>query len=160
MEKQKSKRRIGKSVLIREWAEELSKPTVYNNGVAACPFALPAFENREVKILVTDDLWLDVLQESSKFFNTGFKVTMIYDYEYGHDYERLEQDCMALNRFFTSAGIDIWLLAYLRQEAIVFIQRWSELENAAAKLEKLVYYTNYKPQDYERHILARRHRRK
>jgi len=64
-----------------------------------------------------------------------------------------------LNKFFTFAGIDIWLLAHLREHAIVFIQRWSELENAAAKLEKLGYYTNYDKEDYERHILARRERR-
>ena len=145
--------------MIQEWAEELSKPTVHNNGVAACPFALPAYQNREVKMLVTDDLWADVLSESSKFFRTGYKVTMIFDYDYDNDYDQLEEECMALNKFFTFAGIDIWLLAYLREHAVVFIQRWSELENAAAKLEKLGYYTNYDKEDYERHILARRERR-
>jgi len=158
LEEQKSRRRIGKGVLIREWAEELAKPTAHNNGVAACPFALPAYENREVKFIVSDDLWPDVLTESSRFFNTGYKVTMVFDYDYDYDYDQLEQECMALNRFFASAGIDIWLLSYLREHAIVFIQRWSELENAAAKLEKLGYYTNYDPQDYERHILGRRNR--
>ncbi len=159
LEKQKGYRRIGKSVLIRDWAEELSKPTAHTNGVAACPFALPAVENHEVKILVSDGLWTDVLHEAAKFFSTGYKVTMVFDYSYDYDYDKLEQECMALNRFFESAGIDIWLLAYLREHAIVFIQRWTELENAAAKLEKLGYYTNYDPQDYERHILARRNRR-
>ena len=159
LEEQKSRRRIGKSVLIRDWAEELSKPTAHTNGVAACPFALPAVENHEVKILVSDGLWTDVLHEAAKFFSTGYKVTMVFDYSYDYDYDKLEQECMALNRFFESAGIDIWLLAYLREHAIVFIQRWTELENAAAKLEKLGYYTNYDPQDYERHILARRNRR-
>jgi hypothetical protein len=159
LEKQKGYRRIGKSVLIRDWAEELSKPTAHTNGVAACPFALPAVKNHEVKILVSDGLWTDVLHEAAKFFSTGYKVTMVFDYSYDYDYDKLEQECMALNRFFESAGIDIWLLAYLREHAIVFIQRWTELENAAAKLEKLGYYTNYDPQDYERHILARRNRR-
>ena len=144
--------------MIREWAEELSRPTAHTNGVAACPFALPAVQNHEVKILVSDGLWSDVLHETSKFFNTGYKVTMVFDYDYDYDYGRLEEECMALNKFFASVGIDIWLLAYLREHAIVFIQRWSELENAAAKLEKLGYYTNYDPQDYERHILGRRNR--
>ena len=158
LEEQKSRRRIGKGILIREWAKELSQPTAHTNGVAACPFALPAVEKHEVKILVSDGLWTDVLHETSKFFNTGYKVTMVFDYDYDYDYDRLEEECMALNRFFASVGIDIWLLAYLREHAIVFIQRWSELENAAAKLEKLGYYTNYDPQDYERHILGRRNR--
>ena len=67
---------------------------------------------------------------------------------------------MALNNFFTLTDIDIWLLSFLREtEAVVFVQRWSELENAAAKLEKLGYYKNYEPDEYERHILARKNRR-
>jgi len=53
LEKQKGYRRIGKSVLIRDWAEELSKPTAHTNGVAACPFALTAGENNEVKLMVS-----------------------------------------------------------------------------------------------------------
>ena len=84
---------------------------------------------------------------------------MFFDYEYEQDYEHLEQECMALNRFFTSTDIDVWLLAYLKDQAIVFVQRWTELENAAAKLEKLGYYTNYDRDDYQNHILARRKRR-
>jgi len=85
---------------------------------------------------------------------------MFFDYGYDKSYQSLEDGCMALNNFFTLAGIDIWLLSFLREtEAVVFVQRWSELENAAAKLEKLGYYTNYEPDDYERHILARKNRR-
>ena len=45
-----------------------------------------------------------------------------------------------------------------KDEAIVFVQRWTELENAAAKL-KLGYYTNYDRDDYQNHILARRKRK-
>ena len=46
----------------------------------------------------------------------------------------------------------------MEEQAVVFVQRWSELENAAAKLEKLGYYKNYDPDDYKRHILTRRKR--
>lgn len=149
----------GKGFLIREWAEELAKPTDYNNGVAACPYALKALDKGEVKTIITHNLWPDVLQEVSTFHRSGNKVTMFFDYEYEEDYEHLEKECMALNKFFIEADIDIWLLAYLKEEAIVFVQKWSELENAAAKLEKLGYYTNYDREDYDRHILARRKRR-
>ena len=145
--------------MIREWAEELAKPTDYNNGVAACPYALKALDKGEVKTIITHNLWPDVLQEVSRFHRSGNKVTMFFDYEYEQDYEHLEQECMALNRFFIAADIDVWLLAYLTDEAIVFVQRWTELENAAAKLEKLGYYTNYDRDDYQNHILARRKRR-
>lgn len=145
--------------MIREWAEELAKPTDYNNGVAACPYALKALDKGEVKTIITHNLWPDVLQEVSTFHRSGNKVTMFFDYEYEEDYEHLEKECMALNKFFIEADIDIWLLAYLKEEAIVFVQKWSELENAAAKLEKLGYYTNYDRDDYDRHILARRKRR-
>ena len=83
---------------------------------------------------------------------------MFFDYEYADDYATLEEECMALNRFFSESKLDLWLLSYMGEEAVVFVQRWSELENAAAKLEKLGYYKNYNPDDYKRHILMRRKR--
>ena len=88
--------------MIREWAEELAKPTDYNNGVAACPYALKALDKGEVKTIITHNLWPDVLQEVSRFHRSGNKVTMFFDYEYEQDYEHLEQECMALNRFYSS----------------------------------------------------------
>jgi len=159
LEKQKGYRRIGKSVLIRDWAEELAKPTEYNNGVAACPFALPAIEAGEVNMIFTEDLWADVLRVCKSFDELDFKVNLIWDHFFEGSYEQLEAGCMKLNEALTEMEEDIWLLCYLGDDAIVFVQRWSELENAAAKLEKLGYYTNYNPQEYERLILGRRNRR-
>ena len=144
--------------MIRDWAEELAKPTEYNNGVAACPFALPAVLAGEVKTVITADLWTEVLEECAKFASTKHKVTMLFNYEYEGEYANLEEQCMSLNGFFASAGIDLWLLSYMGEEVVVFVQRWSDLENAAAKLEKLGYYKNYEPDDYKRHILMRRQR--
>jgi len=144
--------------LIREWAEKLAKPTEYNNGVAACPFALPAIIAGEVKTVVTSDLWTEVLEECAKFCAKSNKVTMLFNYEYEGQYSDLEDQCMSLNNFFANTGIDLWLLSYMGEEAVIFVQRWSELENAAAKLEKLGYYKNYEPDIYKRHILSRRKR--
>lgn len=144
--------------MIREWAEELAKPTEYNNGVAACPFALPAVQAGEVKTVVVSDLWPEVLNECAMFESKGNKVTMLFDYDHSQEYAELEDQCMALNKFFELSDMDLWLLAYKIEHAIVFVQRWSDLENAAAKLEKLGYYENYEPDDYERHILMRRKR--
>ena len=144
--------------MIRDWAEELAKPTEHNNGVAACPFALPAVLAGEVKTVITADLWTEVLEECAKFASPKHKVAMLFNYEYEGEYADLEEQCMSLNSFFASAGIDLWLLSYMGEEVVVFVQRWSELENAAAKLEKLGYYKNYEPDDYKRHILMRRQR--
>lgn len=144
--------------MIRGWAEELAKPTEYNNGVAACPFALPAIEAGEVNMVFTEDLWADVVKACKSFDELESKVTLILDYFFEGSYEQLEAGCTKLNRIFAEEGKDIWLLCYLGDEAIVFVQRWSELENAAAKLEKLGYYTNYDPQEYKRLILGRRNR--
>ena len=144
--------------MIREWAERLAKPTAYNNGVAACPFALPAIEAGEVKTIFTDDLWGDVLKETSWFEEGEYKASLLFDFTYGGSYSELEQHCTLFNDLFTAAGKDLWLLAYLDREAIVFVQRWSDLENAAAKLEKLGYYKNYGLKEYKRHILGRRQR--
>lgn len=144
--------------MIREWAQELAKPTKFNNGVSSCPFALPAVDAGEVRTLESSNLWLDVLSESLSFEDLYQKVLMIFGPEYQGDYAELEARCMSLNDVFAASGIDVWLLAYMQEDVVVFVQRWSELEKAAAKLEKLGYYKNYEPDDYERHILARRKR--
>jgi hypothetical protein len=151
-------RRASEGVLIRAWAENLAKPTEYNNGVASCPFALPAIESGEVTVVVTDDWIEDTVRACRAFEQLDYKVILIWDSSFDGSYEQLEAGCTMLNRKFTEQGKDIWLLCYLGDEAIVFVQRWSELENAAAKLEKLGYYTNYDPQEYERLILGRRQR--
>ena len=145
--------------MIREWAEELAKPTKHNNGVAACPFALPAIKAGEVKTVISSDLWSEVLSECVGFSSSGCKVSMVFDYKYENTYVDLEDQCMALNKFFDLTKTDLWLLAYMGvEETVVFIQKWTELENAAAKLEKLGYYKNYEPDDYKRHVLMRRQR--
>ena len=71
--------------MIREWAEELAKPSEYNNGVAACPFALEALVKNEVKTVITHNLWPDVLHECAYFHKKKHKVCMFFDYEYADD---------------------------------------------------------------------------
>lgn len=159
LEAEEGERWVSEGVLIRDWAEELAKPTEFNNGVAACPYALQAIEAGEVKTIVAGDLWAEVLAECSVFLTKGNKVTMLFDTDFDGTYDQLEDQCLALNKFFSLSDIDIWLLCYLGEEAVVFVQRWTELENAAAKLEKLGYYINYDDEDYRRHILARRERK-
>ena len=150
---------FGEGVLIREWAEELAKPSEFNNGVPACPFALPAIEAGQVKTVVSQDLWPEVLSEIASFSDSHYKVSMVFDHDYKGGYSDLEDECMALNNFFSISGIDLWLLAYRQDEAIVFVQRASDLEKAAAKLKELGYYTNYSPADYQGHIMSRKQRR-
>ena len=145
--------------MIRAWAEDLAKPSRFNNDVPRCPYALQALDAGEIKTVITEHLWEDVLRECSVFLTRGNKVTMFFDYGYKGDYQSLEDGCMSLNQFFTTTDTDIWLLAFMQEtEAVVFVQKWSDLEKAAAKLEKLGYYENYEPDDYERHILGRRQR--
>ena len=158
LEEQESRWRLGEGLLIREWAEELAKPSEFNNGVPACPFALPAIEAGEVKTVNSQDLWSDVIPEIAAFLGNSYKVTMVFDSDYVGSYSDLEQQCMSLNGFFALAEIDLWLLAYRQDQAIVFIQRCSDLEKAAAKLKKLGYYTNYSPADYEGHVMGRKQR--
>ena len=57
--------------MIREWAEELAKPSEYNNGVAACPFALQALVKNEVKLSTADPF------KHKKNFICGNNATVI-----------------------------------------------------------------------------------
>jgi len=60
-----------------------------------------------------------------------------------------------LNRWFARNNMDIWLLSYQEDEAIVFVQRLSHLDDAADALNKLGYYDNYEVEDYQRLIKQR-----
>ena len=42
---------------------------------------------------------------------------------------------------------------------MIFVQRLTDLDNASAKLERLDYYVNYDPDDYNRLVKMRKQRR-
>jgi uncharacterized protein (TIGR02466 family) len=153
--------------LVKDWIKHLSQSTEYNNGIAKCPFAEQALNSGEVKTTVSKNLWEDVFKECFNFKNTKLKVSMFIDYNYSEDYPLLDMQCKTLNKFFAQTNMDIWLLAYYRPKekeytgvkpegAIIFVQKWSDLENASQKLEKLGYYKNYNLDEYNYHVMSRR----
>lgn len=138
---------------VKEWIAELSVPDG-KTGVPLCPFAKKAWDKGQVKIVETDDLWGTVHQEVSEF--GSHKVVMCVQDDPQQDYEELEARCDALNNWFAFVGMDIWLLSYQKDKAVVFVQPLSDLDSAATALEKLGYYAEYSPEDYDRLIQKRR----
>jgi len=145
--------------LIEQWINDLAEvdPTT---GLQLCPFAKPAYDQGRVEIvnIAAGHLWPEVLAASS-LLNDNLDVVVVVDETYAGDYDELEATADALNDFFTVAGIDCWALSHLSEAAVIFVQKLTELDNSAAKLEKLGYYAHYGAHDYERLIADRRRRR-
>lgn len=149
-------------LMLEEWITgELSIPSQETNGLPLCPYAQQAWVNDEVRVTWQDiPLWKDVFNEVDKF-DDSHKVVICAREESEQTYEELEHYCFALNAMFAHQGRDIWLLAFLAGDyTMIFIQRLSHLDSAAAWLEKLGYYKNYDSEDYNRLIAARRSWRK
>ncbi len=144
--------------MIEEWINDLADVDE-DIGLPLCPFAKPAYDQGRVRVVETDGhLWAEVLGASAKL-GDELDVVVVVDDTYNGSYDRLESTADALNDFFTTAGIDCWALSHLSESAVIFVQRLTELDNSAAKLEKLGYYKHYSPCDYQRLVAERRKRR-
>jgi len=128
-------------------------------GLPLCPFAKPAHDKGRVKIVQADGaLWSAVLQAAAGLTDE-LDVIVVVDDAFSGDYEQLEVATDHMNEFFSSAGLDLWALSHISEAAVIFLQRLTELDNSAAKLEKLGYYRRYSAPEYARLILDRRDRR-
>lgn len=143
--------------MIEEWANNLAEVDA-EIGMPLCPFAKPAWDKGRVRVVEADDLWSAVMQ-SIGLINDECDVVTVVSATYDKDYGTLEETTDRLNDFFFSARLDLWALSHLDGEAVIFLQRLSELDNSAAKLEKLGYYDHYDPHDYHRLVVERRQRR-
>ena len=139
---------------IDDWVEKLAEPDPDTNNVPLCPYAKQAWNKGQVKVIETASLW-DTVHEQVDQFNGSYKVVMCVQEEPEQDYFELDAACMALNRWFVYTGLDIWLLSYQEDRAIVFIQTLSDLDDAADTLEKLGYYEKYDGDDYQRLVKLR-----
>lgn len=138
---------------ISSWVQELSAPR--KGMLPQCPFAKKAWDDQEVKVVVSQDLWQTVHKEVSDF--GSHKVVLCLQPEPQYEYVELEAACSALNHWFAFEGQDIWLLSSeMNGNSIVFIQKLSELETASHSLEKLGYYVDYSEEDFDRLIGQRR----
>ena len=144
---------------VEEWVNTLAQPDPQTNGTPWCPFAKQAWHKGQVNVQIDQDLWSLVCREIEKFDGT-YKVIMCVQEEPEQDYFELEAACHALNRWLSFTGIDIWLLSYQEDKAIVFIQTLSDLDDAADTLHKLGYYEKYAADDYQRLIVQRRELRR
>lgn len=143
--------------MIEQWIDNLAEVDP-DTDLPLCPFAKPAWEAGRVEVVETDMLWPEVLASASAL-DDDLDVIVVVDEAYSGTYNQLEAAADALNDFFSDAGIDCWVLSHLSDEAVIFVQRLTDLDNSAAKLEKLGYYDHYSAHDYERLIADRKRRR-
>ena len=141
---------------LHKWIEtELSQPDPETD-LIVCPFAKPAWDRGQVKLVEVDlyDLW-DEVHRHVLSFNDDYRVIIVAAEAGNTNYLEHEARCMALNHWFSHISKNIWLLAYLGEEVMVFIQRLDDLDDASMCLSKLGYYDNYDPDRYEELIINR-----
>jgi hypothetical protein len=143
--------------LIKQWIDNLAEVDPDTN-LPLCPFAKPAWEAGRVQVVEADMLWPEVLASAAEL-DDDLDVIVVVDDSYTGSYNHLEEVANALNDFFSDAGMDCWVLSHLSDEAVIFVQRLTDLDNSAAKLEKLGYYESYDHCDYHRLVVERRQRR-
>jgi len=146
--------------LIEQWINDLSEVDS-DIDMPLCPYAKPAWDQGRVRVVEasgSQTFWRAVLK-SINLVNEDCDVVMALSNNYDGSYEDLEQAAEHLNDFFFAARLDLWALSHLDDGAVIFLQKLTELDNSAAKLEKLGYYSHYSPCDYERLIAKRRQRR-
>ena len=139
---------------VQKWIDDLTKPSPNNNEIPLCPFAKKAWQEKEVKVVNSKDIWTTVCKEVNVF--GSHKVVMCVDENPEYEYSELEAGCIALNYWFASIKKDVWLLSYQTDRAVVFIQTLSELDDASVILEKQGYYENYSEDDFKRLVEHRR----
>ena len=144
---------------MQRWInEELSIADPDTNNVATCPFAKSAWDRGQVKLVEVDihDLWDEVHNKINEF-NDEYRVVIVAAEAGDTSYIEHEARCMALNHWFSHTSKNIWLLAYLGEEVMVFIQRLDDLDDASMVLDKMGYYNNYDPDRYEE-LITNRHK--
>ena len=145
---------------LRDWIyNELSFPDPeLGNDVPVCPYAKQAWDKGQVKLVEVDqhDMW-DEVHKQVLHFNDDYRVIIVAAEAGDTSYIEHEARCMALNHWFSHISKNIWLLAYLGEEVMVFIQRLDDLDDASMCLSKLGYYDNYDPDRYEE-LISNRHR--
>lgn len=144
--------------MIEQWIKDLAEVDP-DLGLPLCPFAKPAYDQGRVRIVYANgNLWPTVLAAGSSW-QDDTDVVVVVDDLFEQSYETLEATTDALNDFFTASGLDLWALSHLSESAVIFVQRLTDLDNSAAKLEKLGYYEQYDYCDYHRLVVERRQRR-
>lgn len=144
--------------MIEQWINDLAEVD-QDIGLPLCPFAKPAYDQGRVLVQHVDGaLWGAVLSAVSAL-DDDIDAVVLVDESYSHTYDHLELTTETLNDFFTVADMDCWALSHLSEAAVIFVQRLTDLDNSAAKLEKLGYYDSYDHCDYHRLVVERRQRR-
>lgn len=140
---------------LDDWINnELSTPNKETANLPLCPYAKNAWDGGRVDVSASSDLWADVYA-TIKTFDDSYKVVICCSEEHNQTYEELEAACIALNGWLAEQGKDIWLLSFMDNCAMVFVQRLSDLDDASRILATSGYYDNYAREDYVKLIVDR-----
>lgn len=143
---------------VKDWAfGQLSRVSEQFDNLPPCPYAKAAFVNDSVSFVEADYTeFLDVVTKETLNFTGEKDVVIVYSKHnpFGLDY--LEGSVEAMNFTLSHMKKDIWLLGFLNDWTMVFIQKVTKLDDASIDLESKGYYNNYHEDQFKHYVEKRR----
>ena len=172
---------IEKSIMdeITQWSDKvLSVPNPHFNGLPACPYAKQAWLDSKVAVIFKYEKNYQSLYNTLAQFDDNFDIAILVDlsqhmeadvfHEYLDDLNTVISNGMFIDR-------DLWVMGFHPDDdesefvedvsfeplvdveyAMIFVQRLSNLQEAADKLDKKGYYDTYGDEYDAKNIYARR----
>jgi hypothetical protein len=162
---------------IRDWSKNvLEVPNDQLNGLPACPYAKRAWLDNKVKVIETDDVFFEALQNTHYILEKDYQLVIVASYTLP-DATTMESTIVAWNElaakkdlyfmcFHPDYGAEDAELDFLYEHdwesdvddpyCMIFIQRLTEVDDKSRQLDKLGYYKAFPEDEYELLVLNRR----
>lgn len=162
---------------IRNWSSYvLEVPNDNLNGLPACPYAKKAWKDNKVKVIETDDVYIEALSHVGLVLDKTYDLLVCASYQLP-DAEDMNRWVTKMNSALASnnayfmcfhpdygaeeAELDFlydtdWESSVEESYCMIFIQRLDHVDDKSKQLEKLGYYQAFNQNEYETLVLKRR----
>lgn len=162
---------------IRNWSKHvLEVPNAHLNGLPACPYAKQAWIANKVKVIETDNVFVESLSNLSYVIDKTYDLLIAASYELP-DADEMSDWVMQMNEAFAcknayfmcfhpdygaeEADLNFlydteWESEVATEYCMVFVQRLDDVDDKSKQLEKLGYYQAFNSDDYEFLVVKRR----
>ena len=162
---------------IRNWSlHVLEVPNANLNGLPACPYAKRAWIDNKVKVIETEDVYIEALSHVGLVLDKTYDLLVCASYQLpdAEDMNRwvnkMNSAMASNNAYFMcfhpdygaeEADLDFlydtdWESEVNDEYCMIFIQRLTDVDDKSRQLEKLGYYQAFNEEDYESLVVQRR----
>jgi len=162
---------------IRDWSQEvLEVPNAHLNGLPACPYAKRAWMDNKVKVIETEDVYIEALSHVGLVLDGTYDLLICasYDLPTAEDMNRwvtkMNRSMASINAYFMcfhpeygaeEAELDFlyeheWESNVQDEYCMIFVQRLTDVDDKSRQLEKLGYYQAFNEGEYDSLVIQRR----